>query len=220
MPRSTPSRREFLRTATATAAVLPLAHRLPGIGSGRAAPINIGVVGTGGRGAGAANDCLSANEGVRLVAMGDVFRHKVIEARDKLKGHGDRIAVPDENVFDGLDAYRKVIHHPDVDVVLLTTPPAFRPQHLAEAVAAGKHTFVEKPVCVDAAGYRSVHGVGQAIAKREGAGARQPERSIAASRAIAQAMDADPRWADRRGRVRHELLLLGGHLVPRPQARG
>ena len=109
-----------------------------------------------GRGTGACNDTLRANDDVKIVAMGDVFRDKAISARKHLvDAHGDRVDVPDEAIFDGLDAYQRVIDHPDVDIVILTTSPAFRPQHLAATVAAGKHAFVEKPVCVDAAGYRS-----------------------------------------------------------------
>jgi len=160
------SRREFVKTTSAatTVTAAALAGTLPAASSVARAPrtgeIRIGLVGCGGRGTGAAMQSIKSSEGVRLVALGDAFMNKVQRARSALldpeSGVADHVQVSDEACFDGLDAYKKVIHHPEVDVVLLATPPAFRPPHLAEAVAAGKHSFIEKPACVDPVGYRSI----------------------------------------------------------------
>jgi predicted dehydrogenase len=119
--------------------------------------LRIGVVGTGGRGTGAAMDAMAADPGVVVAALGDTFEDR---ARNSLKGlnrrkqYKGRIKVTDDTVFSGFDAYKKVID--SVDVVILTTPPHFRPEHFAYAVEKGKHCFVEKPVAVDAPGVRSV----------------------------------------------------------------
>lgn len=164
MSDSSLSRREFVKTTSATAATAAMAGTLAaGASAPRRRPtdeIRIGLVGCGGRGTGAATQSIKSSEGVRLVALGDAFMPRVQSARKALldpeNGVADKVDVSDESCFDGLDAYKKVIHHPDVDVVLLATPPAFRPPHLAEAVAAGKHSFIEKPACVDPTGYRSI----------------------------------------------------------------
>ena len=117
--------------------------------------INVGIVGTGGRGGGAARDTLAINPNVRLIAMADLYPEKCHSMRKSLaRRYDQRVAVDDKNIFGGLDGYRNVLDHPDVDIVLLTTPPGFRPSYLAEAVAAGKHVFAEKPTCVDPVGYR------------------------------------------------------------------
>lgn len=170
------SRRSFVKTA---AVVMPavagagiiggfpgLAHASSGFFFGRAGEdkIRIGLIGCGGRGTGAAAQALAADPGCVLVSMGDVFKERVDsslkniteqfkeELGDKV---GERINVPPERQFVGLDSYQKVIDS-GVDVVLLTSYPAFRPIHLKAAIAAGKHVFAEKPVAVDAPGIRSV----------------------------------------------------------------
>ena len=164
------TRRQFVKTTAATAAAAGLASAIPlrafAAGSDE---IKVGVVGVGGRGTGACADCLSHSEGVRLVAIGDLTREIANRARENLLNEdiGAQVTVPDENIFAGLDAYRKVINHPDVNLVILTTSPGFRPMHLAEAVRAGKHVFMEKPVCVCPTGYRSVLESGR-IAKDKG----------------------------------------------------
>ena len=117
--------------------------------------IRVGLVGCGGRGTGAAKDCAGSNENVQVVALGDVFKERVDKCRQQLAELGDRIAVTDDKCFVGFDAYQKVIAS-DVDLVILATPPGFRPMHIAAAVDAGKHIFAEKPVAVDPAGVRSV----------------------------------------------------------------
>jgi len=156
------TRRDFLRTTAAAAGAAGISSMAFG-GSRPIAPVKgaeelrVGVVGAGGRGKGAVVDCLSSSEGVRLVAIGDLTFDITRSARETLAGThvGPQIDVKDENLFSGLDAYRRVINHPEVDLVILTTSPGFRPLHIAEAVRAGKHIFCEKPVCVDPVGYRS-----------------------------------------------------------------
>ncbi len=153
------SRRQFLCTSSTAAAGLALTPKVFSIGrpGGSALEtINIGVVGTGGRGGGACNDNLTANENVRLAAMADLDPAKCDRLRKNLvKKHGQKVDVGDSRIYGGLDGFRKVIDDPNVDLVLLTTSPGFRPWHIAEAVKARKHVFAEKPVCVDPAGFRS-----------------------------------------------------------------
>jgi len=118
--------------------------------------IKVGLIGCGGRGAGAASQALAADPDTILTAMGDVFSDRLDESYTALlEMFPDRVKVPKSNQFVGFDAYQKVINS-GVDVVLLCTPPGFRPDHLAAAVDAGKHTFSEKPVAVDAPGVRKV----------------------------------------------------------------
>ncbi|MDT8302518.1 MAG: Gfo/Idh/MocA family oxidoreductase [Sedimentisphaerales bacterium] len=120
--------------------------------------IRIGLVGCGGRGSGAAAQALSAGEDVVLTAMGDVFEDRLQRSLRNLmneKKFGARVKVSNNSCFVGLDAYQQVIDS-GVDVVLLATPPGFRPQHLRAAVEAGKQVFCEKPMATDAPGVRSV----------------------------------------------------------------
>lgn len=118
--------------------------------------LKVGLIGCGGRGAGAASQALAADPDTILTAMGDVFSDRLDESYTALlEMFPDRVKVPKSNQFVGFDAYQKVINS-GVDVVLLCTPPGFRPDHLAAAVEAGKHTFSEKPVAVDAPGVRKV----------------------------------------------------------------
>ncbi|HEX6892882.1 MAG TPA: Gfo/Idh/MocA family oxidoreductase [Chryseolinea sp.] len=118
--------------------------------------LKVGLIGCGGRGAGAAGQALAADPDVILTAMGDVFSDRLDESYEALMElYPTKVKVNKENKFVGFDAYQKVINS-GVDVVLLTTPPAFRPDHLMAAVNAGKHTFCEKPVAIDAPGVRKV----------------------------------------------------------------
>ena len=116
--------------------------------------LKAGVIGCGGRGTGAAINFLSAGPNLQVVALADTFKDRVDNCRERiLKEKGQE--VPAENCFVGFDAYQKVIDA-GVDIVILATPPFFRPEHLAAAVQAKKHIFSEKPVCVDPVGARSV----------------------------------------------------------------
>jgi predicted dehydrogenase len=122
----------------------------------RGRPIRVGVIGCGGRGAGAAMDALKASPDTRIVALGDAFRERVESTADGLAKAGDgRADVPASARFWGFDAYRKVLAT-DCDLVILATAPGFRPTHYAAAIDAGKHVFFEKPVAVDPAGVRTV----------------------------------------------------------------
>jgi predicted dehydrogenase len=152
-----PNRRQFLKsTAVAAGAALAAnATLLQNVHAAGKDEIRIGLIGCGGRGRGAIDNCLAAGKGIKLVAMGDAFRDRLESCKKKLEGHGDKIDVPSDQTFIGLDAYQKVLAC-DINYVILTTPPGFRPKHIEAAVAAGKHIFCEKPVAVDAAGVRRV----------------------------------------------------------------
>lgn len=157
---STTSRRDFIKTTAAAVVSGSIAARLdtiPGAYAGGSDAIKIGLVGCGGRGTGAAIDAISSAEGVRLAAMGDVFKDRIDDSRKNLiKRFGAEFSPPDDDhCFTGFDAYEKVIAS-DVNYIVLATPPGFRPRHLKAAVAAGKNIFTEKPVAVDGAGIRAV----------------------------------------------------------------
>ncbi|MFO0936161.1 MAG: Gfo/Idh/MocA family oxidoreductase [Gemmataceae bacterium] len=146
------SRRDFMKTgaAVAAASVIPTAVHAAGNDV-----IRVGLIGCGGRGNGAVGNCLEAGkEGVKLVAVGDVFEAKA-KSSAKMWGQEKYKSQVDlgDRVFHGLDAYKQVINA-GVDLVMLATPPGFRPIHLEAAVKAGKHIFCEKPVAVDAPGIR------------------------------------------------------------------
>ncbi|MEL6105804.1 MAG: Gfo/Idh/MocA family oxidoreductase [Planctomycetota bacterium] len=117
--------------------------------------VRLGIVGLGGRGTGALNDTLSINDKVQLVATADIDPAKQNVLGRLEKRHGEKVSVASGKNYVGIDAYKRVLDDPDVDVVLLTTPPGFRPQYLLDAVEAGKHVFAEKPTCIDPAGYRT-----------------------------------------------------------------
>lgn len=155
------SRRAFLKTSSTAAlagAVLSpgfLQAQAPGKSPGET--LRVGLIGCGGRGTGAAAQALHADTNVELYAMGDVFETQIdASLQNVTRSAGeDKVKVKPENKFVGLDAYRKVIDA-GVDVVILATPPGFRPAHLRAAVEANKHVFCEKPMATDAPGVRSV----------------------------------------------------------------
>ncbi|EEF56986.1 Gfo/Idh/MocA family oxidoreductase [Pedosphaera parvula] len=155
------SRRDFLKTSAILGSALAAPAILPGKLFGaetNGETLKVGLIGCGGRGTGAATQALNADKNVVLWAMGDAFEDRLqgsLKALKDDKDVGSKVKVDPEHCFVGFDAYQKVIDS-GVDVVLLTTPPGFRPMHLKAAVAAGKHVFCEKPVAVDAPGVRSV----------------------------------------------------------------
>ncbi len=127
-------------------------------------PLKAGLVGCGGRGSGAALDFIDASPNCEITALGDVFQDRVDDARKKILEERE-MTVPGSNCFVGFDAYKKVIDS-GIDVMIHATPPHFRPEHFAAAVAAGKHVFIEKPSAVDPAGAKSViETAGQAKTK-------------------------------------------------------
>jgi predicted dehydrogenase len=158
---SSASRRDFLKASTAAAVSGTIAGSLAVERSAHAAgrdELKIGLVGCGGRGTGAARDALEAKPYVKLVAMGDAFEDSLqgsLRSLRGLKDFAERVDVPADRQFTGFGAYEKVIGA-GVDLVILATPPGFRPIHFKAAVAAGKHVFMEKPVAVDAPGVRTV----------------------------------------------------------------
>ena len=119
--------------------------------------LKIGLIGCGGRGTGAAAQALQADTNIQLFAVGDVFESAIKGSLRAVttEAGAEKVKVAPENQFVGLDAYQKVLAS-GVDVVLLATPPGFRPVHLRAAVEAGKHIFCEKPMATDAPGVRSV----------------------------------------------------------------
>ena len=136
-------------TAVSTGLTVPLVH------AAGSSTIKVGLVGCGGRGTGAAGQALTADSGVTLVAMADAFADRLEESLSELKGSatiGSRIDVPKERQYTGFDGYKHVIDQ--VDLVILTTPPHFRPLQLAYAVEKGINAFVEKPMAVDGPGLR------------------------------------------------------------------
>ncbi len=153
------SRRDFLKSSSRAAITSALAAHFVLTSRSRAADgptLRIGLIGCGGRGTGAASQALKAHPNNVLVAMADAFDNRLHNSLETLRqNHPGQVQVEPDHCFVGLDAYLKVMAT-DVDVVLLTTPPGFRPAHLKAAVAAGKHVFTEKPMAVDAPGVRSV----------------------------------------------------------------
>lgn len=152
------TRREFLKTSALLGSALAAPAILPGkiFAAENSETLRIGLIGCGGRGSGAASQALNADKNVALVAMADAFEDRLQNSLKNLRtNHAEKVTVTPEKCFVGLDAYQKVIDS-GVDVVILATPPGFRPIHLKTAVAAGKHVFCEKPMATDATGVRSV----------------------------------------------------------------
>ena len=156
------SRREFITSSAAAATALsafPFVHTA----SAQQAPIRVGVVGTGGRGTGACANALAADPAVEIVAMAEIGRDRVDESLEALKKAGElqdetiqkRIKVTNETIFIGPDAFKELMAL-DLDYVILTTPPGFRPLHFEEAVQRGLHVFSEKPVATDPVGCRRI----------------------------------------------------------------
>jgi myo-inositol 2-dehydrogenase/D-chiro-inositol 1-dehydrogenase len=149
------NRRDFLKTSTLAAAGTALsigAHAY----AAESTVLKVGLIGCGGRGSGAAAQCVNAGENIKLVAMADMFQDHLDDKKVRLKKElGDKFAVTDQTCFVGFDGYKELLKT-DVDLVILATPPHFRPLHLEAAVKANKHIFAEKPVAVDAPGVRRV----------------------------------------------------------------
>ncbi len=151
-------RRDFLKTSALVAGGL----MLNGVAfAGGAAPssvddtIKIALIGCGDRGTGAAFQALNTKQNLKLVAMADAFSDRLEKAYGLLsEKYGAKIDVPKERRFVGFDAYKQAIAL--ADVVLLATPPGFRPWHFEEAISQNKHVFMEKPVAVDSPGVRKV----------------------------------------------------------------
>ncbi|MEM9345702.1 MAG: Gfo/Idh/MocA family oxidoreductase [Planctomycetota bacterium] len=173
------SRRSFVKQGTAGLAATAAAANLGLLTNNAYAQsgdkvMGLGIVGCGGRGNGAMGNCLRAAEElgikVKLVAVADVAADRAERAKKAIEtawGPKGGYGVTDETTFVGMDAYKSLCAHPDVDIVIQTTPPGLRYLTLREAVKNGKHSFVEKPVCVDSDTYRHVIESGE-IAKQNG----------------------------------------------------
>jgi myo-inositol 2-dehydrogenase / D-chiro-inositol 1-dehydrogenase len=129
--------------------------------------LKVGLIGCGGRGSGAASDAMKADPGCRLTAIADVFYDRMKSGKENLTNAlGDQYAVPDDQCFSGWECLQQILET-DIDVVLLATPPGFRPAQMEAAVKAGKHVFCEKPVAVDPVGVRRVMAASE-LAKQKG----------------------------------------------------
>jgi len=168
------NRREFVKTSSLVVGglmlgSLPLESSANVLGDDT---IKVGLIGCGGRGTGAAVQALSTKQNVKLVAMAEAFRDRLDQSYKNIKSElennemdAGRLSVPEANKFVGFDAYEKVL--PLVDVVILATPPGFRPMHFEAAINAGKHVFMEKPVAVDAPGVRKVLAAAEMAKKKK-----------------------------------------------------
>lgn len=148
----TVNRRDFLAAGAVAAGTLAGASGLYAQG---ASSINVGIIGCGGRGSGALRDVLDADKETKIAAICDLDEGKAKATFRGLKDkRADRLIATEENVYGGLDGFKKLLELSQVNYVILATPPGFRPYHLEAAVNAGKHIFTEKPVAVDVAGIR------------------------------------------------------------------
>lgn len=123
-------------------------------GAPKGKKLRAGLVGVGARGTGAAINFISSGPDLEIVALADIFQDKIDACRERFASFN--LPIPAENCFVGFDGYKKLMAMPEVDVVILATPPQFRPEHFLEAVKNNKHSFLEKPVAVDPVGIRSV----------------------------------------------------------------
>ena len=153
------NRRDFIRNTAATVAGSTLGFNVLADTKkkiGNVDTLKVGLIGCGGRGTGAALQATMADDNVILTCMADIFPDQIEASYNNLMAENpSKIQVDEGHKFVGFDAYEKVLAS-DIDVVILTTPPSYRPGHLAAAVEAGKHIFCEKPIAVDAPGVRSV----------------------------------------------------------------
>jgi predicted dehydrogenase len=153
------SRRDFLKGSTAVAASVAVAGQIGIARTAHAAGsdvIKAALIGCGGRGNGAIEDSMNADPAIKVIAVADAFEDRVQGTARRLREkRADRVDLPDDRVFSGLDAFEKAIAA-GANLIITATPPGFRPMVYAAAIAAGKHVFMEKPCCVDAAGYRKL----------------------------------------------------------------
>ncbi|WP_051359727.1 Gfo/Idh/MocA family protein [Adhaeribacter aquaticus] len=169
LPAAGCSRRDFVKGSAAVLGAT-LVSQLPFVGAYAAGSdtLKLALIGCGGRGTGAAIQALSAKGNVKLVAMADAFRDRLDDSYKNIstKFNGDKklLDVPEKNKFAGFDGYKNAIAL--ADVVILATPPGFRPIHFEEAVKAGKHIFMEKPVATDAPGIRRVLAAAEEAKKK------------------------------------------------------
>jgi myo-inositol 2-dehydrogenase/D-chiro-inositol 1-dehydrogenase len=152
------TRRDFVRASAAAGAVITAFPHIV-LGAEPDKLLKIGLVGCGGRGVGAAHNAMAADPNVKVTALADMFAERVEDCAQQLKKNTGIDIAPDHR-FVGEDAYRKLLET-DVDIVILATPPYFRPKHFEACINAGKHVFMEKPAAVDPVGARSIMATGR-----------------------------------------------------------
>ena len=186
-----PSRRDVLKAgALAAGTVLTTAPRVHAAGDDIGQGIKIGLIGCGGRGTGAVLDAVGAarksiypdkgyhtedvaegakvrNKGIEVVALADAFPDRLARCKRNLERL--EFSIPEERCFVGIDAYQQLLAIPEINYVILATPPHFRPQHFKAAIEAGKNVFMEKPAAVDVPGVQTILEAGQ-LAKEKGLG--------------------------------------------------
>jgi len=156
MSETSPTRRDFMKTTAAATTLAAAANSFISRSAFASADetVKIALIGCGGRGSGAASQALSTQGPVKLIAVADAFADNARRSLEELKAkHPDRVDVKPDHIFDGFDAYQKAIDS-GADLIVIATPPGFRPIHFEYAVKQGKHIFAEKPVATDAAGVR------------------------------------------------------------------
>ncbi len=163
---STFPRRGFIHGSVAAAAAASFPSGVHAQGK-NTDEIRVALVGCGGRGTGAASQAIQAGDRIKLHAMADIDAGQIQRSREILtKAHQDKVNIPPDRQIIGLDAYRRVMSMDEVDAVILTTPPGFRPIHFQAAIEAGKHAFMEKPVAVDGPGVRQVLAAAQVAGQK------------------------------------------------------
>lgn len=159
------NRRTFIGTSLAGVSTASLVGRASfAAGEDR---MRVGLIGCGGRGTGAAFNAATASPEIEVAALADLFPDRLASSRRHLAKIEDRLTVTDDDCYVGWDAYQRLLGRSDIDLVILATPPHFRPIHFEEAVMQGKHVFMEKPVAVDPAGVRQVIAAAKAADAKE-----------------------------------------------------
>lgn len=167
------SRRSFIKSSSVVAVAASMPLIVPKVHSAQPVKqdmLNIGLIGTGGRGTGAVGNALNSNSQVRVVALADLAQDRLESSRKTLMlkwGDEGKAEIKNDNCFTGPEAYEKLCEHPEVDIVIHTTPPGLRHLTLRCAVENGKHSFVEKPVCIDPSTYSHVIESGEIAAKKK-----------------------------------------------------
>lgn len=163
MAKKSVSRRNFVKTGAVAGAGLLIVSPATAFGSVANSSLGLGIIGCGGRGNYDGGEFLN-NTDVRVTALMDVFEDRVLSTRANLSKQSEakgRPAIPEANLFKGHKSYEKLVQSKDVDLVLVTSPPYFHPEHLEAAVSAGKHVYLEKPVATDVTGCLKVKSIGQ-----------------------------------------------------------
>jgi len=161
--RQAPTRRDFVKTTAAAGAGLLIVPSAIAFGSEANSSLGLGIIGCGGRGNYDGGEFLN-NTDVRITALADMFEDRVLSTRanfDKKAEAKGQAKISDSNLFKGHRAYEKLLQSKDVDLVLITSPPYFHPEHLEAAVNAGKHAYCEKPVGTDVQGCQRVIAAGK-----------------------------------------------------------